>query len=332
MIRLIAALCKVYSARSLRPLPSLVAAVLMMTFPGIALADVKHYLYTSAGTFSETRELLHNPAISGVQILYNWRMLEPEKGRYDFSAIERDLAVAQKFDKAFFLQLQDRFFWEGARFVPDYLLKDPLYAGGLARQVDDSEAETPTPEGWVAVQWNEAVRTRYQALLTALADQFDGRIEGLNLPESSIDIDRRKDETGFSCDAYFNATLENMVHARKAFQASHVVQYVNFWPCEWENSEGYMQRSFEKAAELGIGLGGPDIVPHRKAQMKNSYPFFHQYRDKLPVIAMAIQEPTLEYVNPETGKTFTRSEFIKFATDYLGVDIIFWSASAPWLQ
>lgn len=332
MTKLIAALRKVFSVSSLRCLPPLVAVVSAATFPQAALAEIKHYLYTSEGAFSQTQKLLDNPQISGVQILYNWRMLEPEKERYDFSAIERDLAVAEKSDKAFFLQLQDRFFWEGARYVPDYLLEDPVYAGGLARQVDDSEAKDPKPEGWVAIQWNEAVRGRFQALLSALAENFDGRIEGLNLPESSVNIDGRKDKTGFTCDAYFNATLENMAFARNAFQKSQVVQYVNFWPCEWENSEGYMQRSFETAAELGIGLGGPDIVPNRKAQMKNAYPFFHEYQDKLPVIAMAIQEPTLNYVNPETGKTFTRSEFIEFASGYLGVDIIFWSASAPWLQ
>ena len=31
-------------------------------------------------------------------------------------------------------------------------------------------------------------------------------------------------------------------------------------------------------------------------------------------------------------KKFTREEFVAFARDYLGVDIIFWSVSAPWLR
>lgn len=304
----------------------------MTGLPGAAKAEVKNYLYTSTGDFADTQQLLDNPELTGVQILYNWKMLEPEKGRYEFSAIERDLAVAETLDKAFFVQLQDRFFSENARYVPDYLLNDPAYGGGLARQVDDIEAESPRPEGWVAVQWNPQVRDRYQALLSALAAEFDGRLEGINLPESAVEIDPRTDQTGFSCEAYFEATLDNMIHARKVFRTSQVVQYVNFWPCEWNNSEGYMRRSFETAAELGIGFGGPDIAPYRKAQMKNSYPFFHDYGDRLPLIAMAIQEPTLEYVNPESGKPFTRAEFVSFAEGYLGVDIIFWSAAAPWLQ
>jgi len=40
--------------------------------------------------------------------------------------------------------------------------------------------------------------------------------------------------------------------------------------------------------------------------MRNSYPFIHDYRDKVPIVAMAVQEPTLEYVNPATAKPFTR--------------------------
>ena len=108
---------------------------------------------------------------------------------------------------------------------------------------------------------------------------------------------------------------------------SHVVQYVNFWPCEWNNDKKFMSRAFEFAHANGIGLGGPDIVPYKKAQMKNSYPFFNQYKGKLSLVAMAVQEPTLTYTNPETKKPFTREEFVAFAQDYLGVDIIFWATA-----
>ena len=44
----------------------------------------------------------------------------------------------------------------------------------------------------------------------------------------------------------------------------------------------------------------------KKPQMKNSYPFFHQYKGRLSLVAMAVQAPTLTYTNPETGKPFTR--------------------------
>jgi hypothetical protein len=66
--------------------------------------------------------------------------------------------------------------------------------------------------------------------------------------------------------------------------------------------------------------------------MKNSYPFFNRYKGKLALVAMAVQEPTLTYRNPKTGKRFTRDEFVRFASDYLGADVIFWSTASPWLR
>lgn len=107
----------------------------------------------------------------------------------------------------------------------------------------------------------------------------------------------RKPPKGFSCDNYFASEIENLAFARKVFTKSYVVQYVNFWPCEWNNDKNYMSRLFEFASTHNIGLGGPDIVPNRKAQMKNSYPFFNQYKNKLALVAMAVQEPTLTYIN-----------------------------------
>jgi hypothetical protein len=139
------------------------------------------------------------------------------------------------------------------------------------------------------------------------------------------------ERSGFTCDRYFSAALENAAFARRVFTRSHVVQYANFWPCEWNNDRKYMSRFFEFAAANGIGAGGPDIVPWKPAQMKNSYPFLHQYQEKLSLVAMAVQEPTLTYTNPQTGRKFTREEFVDFAENYLGVDVIFWSTTSPWL-
>ena len=34
----------------------------------------------------------------------------------------------------------------------------------------------------------------------------------------------------------------------------------------------------------------------------------------------------------ETGKPFTKAEFDRFAENYLGADIIFWSTASPWLK
>jgi hypothetical protein len=306
-------------------------SVIFFAIAGSALASSpQNYLYISSGNLDKINNLLTRYDIEGVQIVYNWKTLEKSEDEYDFSKIEHDLKFLEGLHKKLFIQLQDRFFEPDARYVPDYLMQDPIYKGGIISQYDRAGEGTPLTYGWAAQQWNVAVQARYQKLLLALAKKFDGKITGINLPETAIDINQKRDTTGFSCDKYFNAEIENLKFARTVFKQSYVVQYVNFWPCEWDNDHRYMSRLFAFAEENDIGLGGPDIVPYKKAQMKNAYPFFHHYQGKLRLVAMAVQEPTLTYLNPKTKKTFTKSEIVDFATNYLGADIIFWSTSSPW--
>ncbi|HEY4199173.1 MAG TPA: hypothetical protein VGM83_01305 [Devosiaceae bacterium] len=311
-------------------------ALILAALGSVALAGEpaapRNFLYTSAGDLAADTEILKRPDIAGVQVVYNWKALEPAEGKYDFSSIEADLQLADTLKKQLVIQVQDRFFSPKARNIPDYLLAEPQYGGGLVPQFDNPGENKPVGSGWATMQWNPAVRARYQALLAALAARFDGKVLGINLPETSIDLDTKNDKSGFSCDAYFAAEMENLTFARAAFAKSHVVQYVNFWPCEWDNDHNYMGRLFDYASQNDIGLGGPDIVPGRKAQMHNSYPFFNQYKGRLGLVAMAVQEPTLTYKNPKTHKPFTKDEFTAFARDYLGASIIFWSKASPWLK
>jgi len=292
----------------------------------------QNYLYTSSGNLVKIQGLITRSDIQGVQVIYNWKSLEKNKDEYDFSAIEQDLNYLNKLHKKLFIQIQDHFFKPDAKYIPAYLMQDPIYQGGLVPQYDHPGENAPVAQGWVTQQWNPAVQARYKKLLFMLGQKFDGRILGINLPETAIDIDQKQDKTGFSCDNYFRAELENLKFARNVFKRSQVVQYVNFWPCEWDNDHHYMSRLFAFAAQNDIGLGGPDIVPNKKAQMKNAYPFFHRYKGKLRLIAMAVQEPTLTYINPKTKKPFTKEEIINFSENYLGANIIFWSPSSPWLE
>lgn len=296
------------------------------------LAAPANFLFLASGDLDDARALLARHDIAGAQIVYSWRSLEPERGHYDFSAIERDLARLSGMHRKLFIQIQDRFFEPDARHVPDYLLTGPAYKGGLVPQTDNPGEGRAPVQGWVAQQWNPAVQKRFQALLAALGKRFDGRVYGINLPESAIDIDMKRDRTGFTCNRYFNAEVQNMRAARTAFRRTKVVQYVNFWPCEWNNDHRYMQRVFAFAANNGIGLGGPDVVPGKAAHMKNAYPFFQRYKGRLPLVAMAIQEPTLTHTDPKTGKPFTREAITRYAEDVLGADILFWTPQSPWLK
>jgi hypothetical protein len=315
----------------MRSFARLIAAFsLIFTFPALA-APPQNYLYLGQDELILELASLDRPDISGAQVMYIWGNLEPRKGEYDFSMIEHDLALAKARGKGFFIEVLDRMFQpESSRYYPRYLREDPEYGGGIAWQGEGATNGRPAWSGWVARQWDAKVRARFQALHAALAKQFDGRVTGIILTETAASVNKETPPLGFTCDAYFDAEKENALFVRGAFKRSHVVVYANFWPCGWANENGYMSRFFDFAAANRIGVGGPDLVPWNWGQMRNSYPFIQAYRDRVPLVAMAVQEPTLEFKSPVTGKPYTRAEFTEYGA-YLGVDIIFWARSSPWL-
>ena len=298
-------------------------------------AEPANFLFLDADDMSDHRDLMARPDIAGGQIIYLWRQLEPKKDQYDFSKLEQDLAVARRLHKKLWVSISDRTFslkWKG---MPDYLSDDPEYQGGITFQYSypgSKPGANKTPNGVVAMQWNPAVRARYQKLLRALAARFDGKIYGIDLGETAMDAYLAEGEKGFTCDGYFDAEMENISVARAAFRKTAVVMFANFWPCNWNDSRHYMSRAFAEAAAHGIGMGGPDIYPFNPALMKNSYRFLNDYRGKLKLVAMSVQEPDLDFIDPKTGKPFTKDDFTSFARDYLGANIIFWAYISPWLQ
>jgi hypothetical protein len=280
-------------------------------------------------------EFLGSPAIVGAQLKYRWPELEPERDRYDLQPILDDLAFLERHGKALFVQLQDVSFEAAIINVPDYLLADSAFGGGVARQYpceDDDEA-VPIPEGWVARRWDPAVRARFVKLLQVLAREFDGRIAGLNLPETSIGFGScgGVHPPGFTNDAYYESVKSVMTAARSAFVRSPVIQYANFMPGEWmpDNDHGYLRGVYRHADSIGAGVGGPDLRPHRWWQRIHSYALIAA-RGPGTVAGVALQWGNLEDTNPTTGERVTVEEVYRFARDSLRLDYLFWGTQEPY--
>ena len=63
-------------------------------------------------------------------------------------------------------------------------------------------------------------------LLKELATQFDGKIYGINLPETAVDFDENNPPEDFTFNNYFFSELENNGKLREAFNKSIVMQYL----------------------------------------------------------------------------------------------------------
>lgn len=276
-------------------------------------------------TFVATEE------ISGAQLTYTWRELEPERDRYDLRLLRERLAFLQRHGKRLVVQLQDVSFSDRI-LVPNYLTTDTAFHGGAARKYDGDDEAHARFDGWVARRWDPAVRARFFKLLETLGREFDGRIEGIVIPETAIGggIPSLR-PSGFTFDGYVTGIKEIAAAAKRAFPRSCVIIYANFMPGEWlpETDKGYLRAVYAYADSVGAGVGGPDLLPHRRGQLNHSYPLIAARRPGV-IAGVAVQDGNLAEQNPETKARVTAEELYRFGKELLRLDFIFWGVEDPY--
>ena len=273
----------------------------------------------------------------GAQIMYTWRELEPEKGQYDFSKVRQDYAYLKTKGKKLFIQIQDATFYSKYNATPLYLLT-PAYGGGAVPQYNDQGR----PEGWVTKRWNERVRQQFSQFLQALGEEFDGKIEGINLQETAIGV-RKKTDPSFSEPGYFEGLKANMYALKQAFPTSTTMIYANFFPGEWLpwEDKGYLRGIYQYGEEIGVGLGAPDLMVTRKGQLNNPLRLMHEGQYTVP-LGIAIQDGNYigktgadsDYHEDQDTGDAPRNNIVPllhgFAKHFLRVSYMFWVNQEPY--
>jgi hypothetical protein len=306
---------------------------------GVTAKPLKHYVFFGMDRekLKAASSFLDSKSFAGAQVAYSWNQLEQGRDGYDFSLIREDLALLAAKNKKLWIQIQDVSFSEKRIFVPRYVLSDPQYNGGVGKQyrlkvVDNTETDV-TVLGWVARRWDPAVQDRFHKLLFALGKEFDGKIEGVNSEETSISVGvtGKLFPKDFTFEKYRDGIITNMKALRQAFPRSVVIEYANFMPGEWlpDDDKGYLRSVYKVAKELGVGVGGPDLLPYKPGQMKHSYPLIRASAGSV-VTGVAFQDGNYLHVNPKTGKRVTIAEVMDFAENYLKLDYIFWCTEEPY--
>jgi hypothetical protein len=308
---------------------SLLLLILVFSNNTYSQNTIFHFIF-----FSREREgildssFYANPGIAGAQITYPWKRLEPVKDEYTFEEIEEDLTFLKSKGKKLFIQIQDVTFDSTIYAVPKYVLTDTIYHGGVNSQYDLNTMGKPVKAGWVSRRWDPQVAGRFNILLKKLAEQFDGRIEGINLQETSVEFPKEKEliPDGFTSSKYVEAIKKNMLELRTCFKKSVPLLYANFMPGD---SDEELKELYEYAKEIKIGMGGPDIKVYRPFQMANSYPMIRNLSGIVPT-GVAVQEGNYSVINPKTGKQVTVPEILAFAQNYLKLNYVFWCTEEPY--
>lgn len=293
--------------------------------------SIQHYVYFELErerireqSFLETKQFI------GAQLKYTWDELEPQKDQYRLELIESDLAFLQSQGKKLFIQVQDLSFNMARKPIPAYLLTEPEFNGGAAIHYV-GEGEAAKPEGWIARRWDRAVRNRFLKLLSTIGKGFDGRIAGINLPETAFSVSETMPPSGFTPAIYRDAILEQMKGLKESFPKSVAMQYANFMPGEWlpEENHGFLGDVYSAGVRWNVAMGGPDLLPYKKGQWNHAYRFLPEVAEKVPT-GIAVQWDNYKHVNPVTGKAVTIEELYTFASQNLNVDFIFWCTQEPY--
>lgn len=294
--------------------------------------DIKHYVYFARDRDAlQDHPLLTSDRFAGAQIMYTWRQLEPQRGDYDFSAIETDLAYLQSHGKQLFVQLQDATFYDRYVAAPEYLLSDEFGGGVVQQYTDDGETE-----GWVTKRWNADVRERFAALLTAMGERFDGELAGINLQETAIGVSHETDPS-FTPEGYVEGLKANMQALANAFPNTIKLQYANFMPGEWLpwEDEGYLRSIYEHGNSIGVGLAGPDLMVQRKGQLNHTIAMMHEHDYNVP-LGIAIQDGNYIGATNSDRIVTDRANIVPllhaFAEDFMGVSLMFWSNQEPYFS
>jgi hypothetical protein len=293
-----------------------------------------HYIFVNGALTEEVLTLSH---FRGVQKGYTWREFEPEEGRYDFSTLRTDLALARKHGRQLVAQLTYKSFVKGERQVPDYI-KGPEFGGGVY---------VTFKGGLYPVIWNHQVGERFEALIAALGREFDRdpNLEAVNLPETApgayLDRSPQAGVETYSDEIYLEALKRHMTALRHAFPNTVVIQYTNYPP-------KVLDRLTDYEKEIGVGMGGPDVYPREDVLSdpeKGAYRLYAKLAGTVPLGA-AVQRSNYAVaykkraalgrgftklngkpivITPEDEKPIPVREHLQLAREKLKLNYLFWA-------
>ena len=248
--------------------------------------------------------------VTGVQMRYAWADLEPEEGRYDFSAIERDLATVGRARLQLVALIQDKSFNQEVP-TPAYLRDEHTLRG---------------KRGYTAVRWDPVVIERMDRLVAALGRAFDcnPHLEGIAFQETALSLDEATlQQSGYSPEKYRDAIERTLAAATRSLPRSRVFWYMNFLP----GQQQYIAEIADRVAGSGVVMGGPDVLPDNPALTRRTYPLYERFSRRMKLFGSMQHD---SYRHPRVARAqggdeyWSMEDLFMFARDELHVDYVFW--------
>jgi hypothetical protein len=227
-----------------------------------------------AGTQYQTKDRLNGLGVKGVMMRYTWRELEPTQNEYNFTRISTELAQCLSIGNA-----------RGQRFGLIAFVGVNTFGGTLPlpaylAQYATEEAGTGAWNTW---RWNSTIRTRFAALVNAIALQFDSHVcwEGIATSETATKAANSDPAAGYTATGFRDGLIAETNAIASACTFGRHFFYQNFFPTIATDFH------LDAVVEAGIANGAmvmcaPDILPGKDALEDRVYPRYTTFRGRLP--------------------------------------------------
>jgi hypothetical protein len=273
-----------------------------------------------SGTQYQPKDRLNGLGNKGVIMRYTWRELEPTQGNYNFTRISTELAQCLSIGTA-----------RGSRFGLIAFVGVNTFGGTLPlpaylAQYATEEAGTGAWNTW---RWNSTIRTRWAALVQAIAAQFDSHVcwEGIATSETATKAANSDPLSGYTATGFRDGLIAETNAIAAACTFGRHFFYQNFFPTAATDFH------INTVVEAGIANGamvmcGPDILPGQDSLESRVYPRFTAFRGRLPLQCSAQNDShhwnsTLE--SETTGPFDTMQSIFDYARNTLKCNYVAWT-------
>ena len=270
-----------------------------------------HYISMNSWDAQKDIKGALQPGVRGVQKRYYWKKLEPALDNYDFSEVRSDLDLLAAQGSQLVVFIEDKSF-KNENPMPDYLQQDYSLKN--------------RHNGYTAIRWSPYVVTRFSALIAELGRQFDDHpaFEGVAIQESAHGIpDAPAAAAGYTPEKYRDSIIDVLTTAAQTMPKSQVFWYMNFLP----GNMSYIVDIARAVGPLGVGMGGPDVLPDDYALDRHTYPLFQELEGEI-LMFNSLQYNSYNHVHKDTSygtKYWTLNQLFGFARDQLHVRYLFWN-------
>jgi hypothetical protein len=203
-----------------------------------------------SGTQYQAKDRLNGLGVKGVVMRYRWRELEPTQGNYTFDRVTTELAQCAaigtargaRFGLIVFIEVRA---FDNVQPAPPYLQAYTSY-----------RASDGTYDLW---RWNATVRTRFAALVQALAAQFDSHVcwEGIAVSETAT-VGDTDAASGYTPEGFRDGLIAESNAIAAACTFGRHFFYSNFL----SGGTAYLDTVVAAGAANGaMVMCGPDILP-----------------------------------------------------------------------